>query len=55
MTKIVLKIQKVTCPQTFENKENKHTIISMDNLQIWPTCGLGKKYKQYNCNNRVLN
>ena len=47
MTKIVLKIQKVTCPQTLENKGNTHNIISMDNILIWPACGSGKKYK--NC------
>ena len=46
MTKIVLKIQKVTCPQTIENKGNTHNIISMDNILIWPACGSGKKYKQ---------
>ena len=34
--KIVLKIQKVTCPQTLENKENTQNIISMDNILIWP-------------------
>ena len=46
MTKIVLKIQNVTCPQTLENKGNTHNIISMDNILIWPACGSGKKYKQ---------
>jgi len=29
MTKIVPKIQKVTCPQTFENKGNTHNIIKI--------------------------
>ncbi len=37
-------MQKVTCPQTFENKENAHNIISMDNILIWLVCGSGKKY-----------
>lgn len=46
MTKIVLKIQNVTCPQTFENKGNTHNIISMDNILNGAACGSGKKYKQ---------
>ena len=46
MTKIVLKIQNVTCPQSIENKGNMHNIISMDNILNWPACGSGKKYKQ---------
>ena len=47
MTKIVLKIQKVTCPQALENKGNTHNIISMDNILNGAVCGSGKKYKQY--------
>ena len=50
MTKIVLKIQKVTCPQAIENKGNTHNIISMDNILIWPACGSVKKYK--NCHGK---
>ena len=46
MTKIVLKIQKVTCPQTLENKGNMHNIISMYNILNGAACGSGKKYKQ---------
>ena len=46
MTKIVLKIQNVTCPQTLENKGNTHNIISMDNILNGAACGSGKKYKK---------
>ena len=46
MPKIELKIQKVTCQQTFANKGNTHNIISMDNILNGAACGSGKKYKQ---------
>ena len=46
MTKLVLKIQNVTCPQTLENKGNTHNTISMDNILNGAACGSGKKYKQ---------
>ena len=46
MTKIVLEIQNVTCPQALENKGNTHNIISMDNILNGAACGSGKKYNQ---------
>ena len=46
MTKLVLKIQNVTCPQTLENIGNIHNTINMENILIWLACGSGKKYKQ---------
>ena len=46
MAKIVQKIQKITCPQTLENKGNIHNTINMENIPIWLACGSGKKYKQ---------
>ena len=46
MTKIVLKIQNLTCQQALENKGNTHNIISMDNILNGAACGSGKKYKQ---------
>ena len=46
MTKLVLKIQNVTFPQTLENKGNIHNTINMENILIWLACGSGKKYKQ---------
>ena len=45
MTKLVLKIQNITCPQTPENKGNTHNIISMDNILNGAACGSGRKYK----------